>query len=543
MKQLIFLIGHARPYWKWFIIGSLIGFLTTGSNVGLMMTSAYLLAKASFHPSIAELQIAIVGVRFFGIARGVFRYLERLVTHDITFRVLAFLRMLFYRGISFLPYRRLFGYHAGDLIHRVITDINHLQFLYLRVIHSFLLILFTIGLMGLILLFIQPVISFLVVGWMGLTVFLLMIFSTRVMSVYSRHLHHQERKIREDILDLTLGLHSLMLSGLLPRLQKQHTDRASHHFLEQGKLKRLEAVFQQWISFSMIILIGIISFMYLQAGDSIHLSPVMFNVIILGIMAAYEPLQPLTEVAHYYQLVTESAGRLQEIWSEVKMVGKKPEEASAIPRNYSISITDLRFGYDENSSVIAGLTSEIPEKSLTAIVAPSGHGKTTLARLLVKQLSGYEGDILIGGVPLPSISDEWIYSHIAYMDQYAPLFSASLRENILLRTEKSSDHRIIELSGEMKLESFLARFPEGLDTWIGELGTTLSGGEKKLVILLRTLIRDTPMVILDEPTAGLDETNALAILTYLKKLSSEKTIIVVTHEFRTWDGFDIIIRL
>lgn len=542
MKRYGNLLQYSRPYWKHIILGSLIGFFTTGSNIGLMMTSAFLLAKASFHPSIAELQVAIVGVRFFGIVRGVFRYIERLITHNTTFTLLSHFRKIFYRKLYHLVPERISFFRFSDLMHRAISDIEHLQFFYLRVLHNQLILLFTLLFILLLFGFMQFSAAVIIVVWMVITALTFAFLSGKILSPLHKQIKLLEQKLRVETMDITLGMTDLLIGQKLDEFFQKHGQLSQRLFTLQKKIRFRENALRHAIGVSMNALIVAVSFWLIKNTPHTASSLIQYNVLIIGIMAAFEPLFALPDSIRYERGIHYSVERLQELDKEMPDHLKRKNH-NQIPRNNSIQFKDVFVFLPDGVSLLENVNLEIGEHSLTAMVGESGKGKTTLSKIILRFYSHFKGEILIGGIPIQEISQKWIRENIGYLEQNPYIFSTALRENITLGDPNIQDEEIRKLFSLFQLENLLESLPEGLNSWIGEYGTNLSGGERRLIALMRVILKNTPILILDEPTTGLDPVRGQRLFSYLKQLSQKKTILVITHETRFLEFCDRVERI
>ena len=403
MRRVVWrLLKLVAPFKGWIALSVLLGFATVGSSIGLMATSAFIIAKAALHPAIAELQVAIVGVRFFGIARGVFRYLERLVSHNVTFRLLARLRVWFYQALEPLAPARLMQYRSGDLLSRIVADIETLEHFYVRVIappavavsvgvvmwgfmrsydprlaYTLLVFLFLVG-----------------VGVPALVQFLSHGVGPRLIASRST--------LNVRLVDGIQGMADLIAYGQERRQWE----------LVQAEGRQLAKVQERmtWIAGvqnalgSLLMNLGMVAVVVIAIPlvTTGRLNGVYLAVLALAALSSFEAVLPLPLAAQYLENSLEAARRLFEIVDAAPAV-RDPRSPSPEPQDYGVVVENLRFRYpsadahSNSAPALDGLSFTLPPGKRLAIVGPSGAGKSTLINLLLRFWDYEEGRILLGG--------------------------------------------------------------------------------------------------------------------------------------------------
>lgn len=545
------LLKLALPIKNLMLLAAFTGVLTVASGIALMATSAYLISEAALHPSVAALSIAIVGVRFFGIARGVFRYVERLISHRATFRLLTNLRVWFYTALEPLVPARLMEYQrnqrqalsSGDLLRRIVADIDILQNFYIRIVAP-------------------PVIAALigVAMWLFLGAFGAVFASTFLFFFLLSSAgiplltHLLSRQIGEQIISTKASLHTQLVDSVQgiadltafnqevqqeQRIQQMTAElnkmqmKMAHISGLQGTLSNLFMNMTTWV----MLLVAIP-----QVYDG-RVSGVFLALLVLAALSSFEIVQPLPAAFQQLGGSLAAARRLFEIVDATPEV-QKPQEASPVPHDYTIAARHLHFRYhSEEVEALSDLYFTIPMGHCLAIVGNSGAGKSTIARLLLRQWEYQEGEITLGGHELRRYHQEDLYRMVSIVEQDIHLFNTTIRENLLLARPGATDEEIIQASQQAQLHDFVLSLPDGYNTHIGEQGHLLSGGERQRIAIARAFLKDAPILILDEPTMHLDAMTERAILQTLRTLCQGRTTLLITHNFVEMDIADEILVL
>jgi len=534
------------------LLSILLGFATIASGVGLMATAAYIISAAALQPSIAELQVAIVGVRFFGLSRGVFRYLERLVSHDVTFRLLAQWRVWFYQALEPLAPSSLMRYHSGDLLTRVIRDIGSLESFYVRTVApplvALLVSIATIlflggfgaelawGLMG-----------FLILAGLGLPL-LILILSRRL----GPQIIQGRAQLSTLLIDGIQGMPDLLTCGQA-ETQVERVNQAGERLTQlQARMAGVTAL--QTAFGGLVANLGMLTVLVLaiQRVSLGQLDGVFLGVVTLTALTCFEAMQPLPLVAQNFDANRLAAQRLYELVDAPSPV-VDPAEPLIPPEDSSLEVQNLSFQYPP------WMDNEIPSKHATfglqdisfslpqgkhiALIGPSGAGKTTLANLLLRFWEYQQGSICLGNHELHLYSQDEIRKRIAIISQNTYLFSATIKDNLLIAKPRATNDDIIQAVRQAQLLDFIQSLPAGYNTWIGEHGLRLSAGERQRLAIARALLKDSPLLILDEPTANLDPVTELAVLNSIQALSQGRSTITITQRMVGLEAMDEIIVL
>jgi ATP-binding cassette subfamily C protein CydC len=541
MKTFARLLSFVLPTWKWVLAAVALGALTIGASIGLLATSAYLISAAALHPSIAELQVAIVGVRFFGISRGVFRYLERLVSHNTTFRLLGRIRVWFYRAIEPLAPARLASRRSGDLLSRLIADIETLENFYVRVLAPPLVAVVVILGMSFLMGAFDPQLALVLLAFLLLIALGLTALTLGLGRAPGRILVESRSRLRADLVDGIQGLPDLLAYGQV----ESHWQRirASETVFQRAQqrmahLTGLQTGLNSLLTGLGVWLVLLLAIPLISGGqmDGVYLA-----VVILAAMASFEAVQGLPNAAQYLESNLQAAGRLFEI-ADTPPAVMDPSQPVELPQRLDVAIRGLRFTYPgESQPVMDGIQLDLSPGRHVALVGPSGAGKTTLVNLLLRFWDVSGNEIVLSGRDIRDYRQEDVRSRFSVVSQHTYLFNASLRENLLLARPSATQDEITEACKQVQLHEFIQSLPKGYETYVGERGVQLSGGERQRIALARALLRDTPIFIFDEPTANLDTVTEQRVVAALHRVMKGRSLLWITHRLVGLDYMDEIL--
>lgn len=543
MKLVWRLLGFMKPLRGWILISTMTGFSTVAAGVGLLGTSAYLIASAAFHPSIAELSVAVVGVRFLGISRGVFRYLDRLVSHHVNFRLLSILRIWFYDCLKLLAPARLIHYQRGDLLSRAIGDIDTLDQFYVRAVSPVISAIFaTVG-------FSMLVGSWNVrLGWIlaaGLSVTSFVL--PALVYIFSRgpakQLVDQRAILSQTMLDTLRGAAEMMVFQQqeeeltqINRVSLQ-TNRAQVGLAHsQGLSNGMNAVLTQG-TVALMLLVGI---PLVRTGE---LDGIMLAVIVLITMASFEISIPIAQAAQFWESSLQAARRLFEMADQQPAI-IEPVIPVSVPEKPNILIRNLSFQYHGNLPLAADhLNINLSYSRKIALVGENGSGKTTILNLLMRFWDCQPGEILIDGILVQEFSPKELRQRIGYVSPGGAIFQTTLRQNLLLANPGALDADLLRVLDCVQLGEWVQTLPDGLDTWLGASGLTISGGQLQRIQLARGLLMDAPIYLLDEPTTHLDVETENRLISLFRSIFQNRSLVWVTHRLVGLDWLDEILVL
>jgi thiol reductant ABC exporter CydC subunit len=539
------LLKLAAPFAGWMALAALLGFATVGSGIGLMTTSAWIIATAALHPSIADLQVAIVGVRFFGIARGVFRYLERYVSHQVTFRLLARLRVWFYAAIEPLAPARLASRRSGDLLARVVADVETLEHFYVRVIAPPVVAALTGWLMWIFMrgfdsrLALAFLIVFVVAG-VGAPLL------TRLLSrTVGRRLITARAELNATLVDGLQGMADLVSFGQeaawLERMQSscRELTQAQARMAWIGGLQNALGVLLTSLAALAVLIVAI------PLVNAAQIPGVNLAVIVLAAMASFEAVQPLPLAAQYLESTLEAARRLFEIVHE-EHEGTRilPATCDLRPASCDLRLENLCFRYAPGEPLaLDGISLRLPPGGRVAIVGPSGAGKSTLVNLLLRFWDYQDGIITLDGCDLREYPPDDVRRLMGVVSQHTYLFNVTLRDNLLIAKPDATQAELEQAARRAQLDAFIQSLPQGYDTWVGEQGLRLSGGERQRLAIARALLKDAPILILDEATANLDPVTEREVIQAIREAMQGRATLIITHRLVGLQDADEILAL
>jgi len=521
-----------RPYRGWMLGGFLIALVTLLANVALMAVSGW------FITAMAVAGAAGVAMNYFtpaalirgsAMTRTAGRYFERLVNHDATLRQLAGLRVWFYRHLEPLAPARLQQYHSADLLSRIRTDVDALDNFYTRVLVP-VLVAFAAG----IGFFVFAALFHLGIALLLLTMLLLAgvampALTRRLGAEPGRRLVETQAELRRLAVDGTQGLPELLVYGAADA-HAARLDAVSREVItRQQAMSRIEGLSAGAVGLcANLSLFGVLwlGIPLVQAGT---LPSPQLAMLALFALAAFEAVAPLPLAFQHLESTLTAARRLFAVVDAEPAVSDPPGP-SPRPVRHDIEIRGLRFAYpDAHQPALDGLDLDVPQGSRTAIVGATGSGKTTLFNLLLRFWVPDAGEIRLGGAALADFRGEDLRQRIALVSQHTHLFDASIRENLLLAAPDAPQGLLEQACRTAQIHDFIAALPDGYDTWAGETGVRLSGGQGRRIAIARALLRDAPVLLLDEPTEGLDAGTERALMDALRILMSGRTVLMITH--------------
>ena len=538
-KIYIRLLKLVAPFKWWILLAVFLGFATISSSIGLMATASYIIASAALHPQLGSLFVPITGARFFGISRGVFRYAERIVSHNTTFKLLARIRVWFYEKLEPLAPAKLQKYKSGDLMSRIIADVETLDHFYVNVVAPPLVaVAIAAGMFAFLWSFsIKLAVAFLIM--FAIAAIVAPWFASCLSRGLGKKIVNTRSELNIALIDGIQGLADLIAFGqaekhkiFIDRLNK----KLSFTELKMAWISALNNGLQ--VLLANLALVVVLAVAIPLANDQL-LKGVTLAVLAMGTLAAFEATQNLPTAFQYLEKTGQAAKRLFEI------VDSRPDivepARSLQPQFFDISITNLTFSYPSSGTkVLDNISLLAPQGKKIAIVGPSGAGKSTIFNLLLRFWDYDQGSIKIGNVELKNINSEQVKEYYAVVTQNTYLFNSTIRENLLLAKPDATDDQIKTALEQAQIYDFIARLPQGLDTYIGDQGMNLSGGERQRLAIARALLKNAPILLLDEATANLDPITETEIMKTLLEIMQDKTTIMITHRLVGMEHMDQI---
>ncbi|MCX6053586.1 MAG: thiol reductant ABC exporter subunit CydC [Chloroflexi bacterium] len=543
VKTVLKLLKFLQPFLKEIFLSVFLGVAAIGSGVGLLATSAYLIASAALHPSIAELQVAIVGVRFFGISRAGFRYLERLVSHSVNLHILSNLRQWFYRSVEEVTPREFFSRKAGDLLDRVMGDLEMLENFYVRVVSPVVVA----GVVGFgVSLFVGgfvPALGWILASGLFFTGFLLPLEAILVTQKISKQMTQTRSNLSSQWVEMMQGLEDLQAFGAEKRWMNEIFAQNLESSRMQTKLSFLaginSGIFLAAMNFTVL---GILwaAIPLVRSGE---INGVSLAVVLLVVMASFESTASLPQAALNLNASLYSASRIFSLASRSENLF--PE--TRLPFDFApraIHMKGVSLRYEEGTELSLNdisLTLEPGRK--IALIGASGAGKTSLLNLLLNFRIPESGSIEFDQIRMDQLDPYEVRSNFAVISQSTYLFSTSLRDNLLLANSRAQESELIEVLSRVELTDWLSHLPGGLDTWVGDQGLKLSGGERQRVAIARALLQDRPYLLLDEPVIHLDAITGRRITRTILDLFQKCGLLWITHDLTFLECMDEILLL
>ncbi|GHB65635.1 ABC transporter [Streptomyces cirratus] len=527
-----------------FRLGLLLGALAVGCSVGLMAVSGWLISRASEQPPVLYLMVAVTATRTFGIGRAVFRYAERLVSHDAVLRMLADLRVCVYRRLERIAPAGLREQRRGDLLSRLVADADTLQDYWLR----WLLPVGTAVLVG------SGSVAF--TAWLlpeagaALAVGLIAagVGVPLVSGAVARRAEHRLAPARGElatrVADLLTGTAELTVAGALDGRKDtaKQSDRSLTVIASRGAAATgLGSGLSALVCGLTVVCAAALGANAVAGG---RLAGVAMAVVVLTPLAAFEAVTGLPQAVQYRQRVRRSAERIYEV-IDAPMPVSEPEQAAAPPASpFPLRLTGIAARYPgQETDALHGLDLTLEAGRRIAVVGPSGSGKTTLAQILLRFLDQREGSYSLGGTEARALDSDDVRSLVGLCAQDAHLFDSSVRENLRLARTDASDARLREALSAARLLDWADSLPDGLDTLVGEHGERMSGGQRQRLALARALLADFPVLVLDEPAEHLDLRTADALTVDLLAATEGRTTVLITHRLAGLEAVDEVLVL
>ncbi|EID7170819.1 cysteine/glutathione ABC transporter ATP-binding protein/permease CydC [Salmonella enterica] len=529
---------------KWMLtLGIALAILTLLASIGLLTLSGWFLSASAIAGFAGiysfNYMLPAAGVRGAAITRTAGRYFERLVSHDATFRVLQHLRIYTFSKLLPLSPAGLARYQQGELLNRIVADVDTLDHLYLRVISPLVgaFVVIMIVTLGLSVLDVTQAIT--LGGIMLLTLFIMPPMFYRAGKNTGQNLTHLRGQYRQQLTSWLQGQAELTIFGASKRYRAQMEATELQWHEAQRRQSELTALSQ-----ALMLLIGALAVMLMlwmaSGGVGGNTQPgALIALFVFCALAAFEALAPVTGAFQHLGQVIASALRITEL-TEQKPEVTFPQAETPAPEKVTLTLRDVSFRYpDQPINALNALSLQANPGEHVAILGRTGCGKSTLLQLLTRAWDPKQGEILLNDLPLSSLSESALRRTISVVPQRVHLFSATLRDNLLLAAPNASDEALSDMLRRVGLENLLE--DSGLNSWLGEGGRLLSGGELRRLAIARALLHDAPLMLLDEPTEGLDATTESEMLELLADVMREKTVLMVTHRLRGLARFDQII--
>ncbi|AOO56732.1 cysteine/glutathione ABC transporter ATP-binding protein/permease CydC [Raoultella ornithinolytica] len=543
MRALLpYLALYKRHIWL-LTLGVVLAIVTLLASIGLLTLSGWFLS-ASAVVGVAGIysfnyMLPAAGVRGAAIIRTAGRYFERLVSHDATFRVLQHLRVFTFSKLLPLSPAGLARFRQGELLNRVVADVDTLDHLYLRVISPLIGALVVIVVVTTGLSILDVTLALTLGGIMLVTLLVLPPLFYRAGKPAGESITQMRGQYRQQLTAWLQGQAELMLFSASDRYRKQLEKTEQRWQDAQRRQAELTALSQ-----ALMLLIGgvaVVAMLWLtSAGVGGNSQPgALIALFVFCALAAFEALAPVTGAFQHLGQVIASARRITQITGQQPEVTFAAGEGQAFGQ-ISLTLNQVTFSYPQQPSpALENISLQVGAGEHIAILGRTGCGKSTLLQLLTRAWDPANGEILLNDQPLTRLNEATLRQAMSVVPQRVHLFSATLRDNLSLAAPGASDIQLMKALERVGLEKLLE--DSGLNAWLGEGGRQLSGGELRRLAIARALLHDAPLMLLDEPTEGLDATTESQILDLLAEVMREKTVLMVTHRLRGLARFNRII--
>lgn len=538
--------GWILPYVKenirLFIVVIFLSAFTIFAAASLMYTSGYLISKAATKPeNILMIYVPIVAVRAFGIFRSVSKYIERLVGHHTILKILSRMRTRLFRTLEPSALNLSSKFKTGDLLGLLANDIEYLQDIYLKTIFPGIAALFIYGL------------SIFALGFFSIPFAILLALITLVLIgilpflsllVERARIHQMKRENSEqyeNLTDAVMGISDWLFSGRQLQFLKKYKEKDTSLRNLQLKQKR----FRRWrdLSAHFIVALLVLLMLFWAGNESLtgEISRTFIAAFVLILFPLTEAFIPLSNSLGSVPLYTDSINRLEGI-EEIKNETIWNELDEKLELYSDIEFKNVSFQYSRGEIIINNISFVLEPFKNTALLGPSGSGKSTILKLIEGVEVPNEGSVLINGIESEAFGEN-ISKVVSVLNQNPYLFDTSVINNIRLGNPEASDEDVIRVTKMVELHNYIESLPEGYQTPMQETGVRFSGGERQRIALARILLQNTPIVILDEPTVGLDSITERKLLQTIFRVLNEKTVLWITHHLIGAEHADQILFL
>jgi ATP-binding cassette subfamily C protein CydC len=532
MTALLRIMALWRGRWQRLALGVAVSIASVGTAAAMMALSGSLVAGLLAGAALA----APIALRGLGPVRVVLRYLERLTTHDATFRALADLRVWFFRGLAVRSAGGLGFRRAGDVLSRLVQDVEALDGVYLRTLVPLAGAVLLLPVLVIVLGRTDWTLATVVAGLFLLSGFVLPAIAARNAAAGGVRLAAAGGALRVACLDALHGLREVRAFSAEGRMLAGVQAREATFLAAQREQARRGAF------------AGAASFLCAQGGILAALlaagaHPAQAALLAFLAVAAFEAVGGLPRAGVMAGLAAAAAARVLEA-ADAAPTLPDPAHPAALPNGSALAFEGVHFGWArDRPAVFEGLTLDIPQGARVALLGPSGAGKSTLAALALKVVAPQAGRVRLGGIDIATLAAADVRSRIAWLSQATHLFDDTVRRNLLLAQPKADDAALWAALDAAQIGDFVRSLPDGLDAWVGEQGARVSGGQGRRLALARALLSPAPILILDEPCAGLDAETERAFLATLNEAAGTRTVILIAHRLTGVERLDRIFRL
>lgn len=545
MRDLLPYLKLYKKHWFGLSLGMLLAFATLSASIGLLTLSGWFISASA----VAGLTIAREtfnymlpggGVRGLAMGRTAGRWGERVVSHNATFKLLTDLRIFFFKKLAPLIPGRISNLRDADLLNRLVADVDAMDHVYLRLVNPVTVGVFGIFFLTLFLMWFDTALG-LILG--SILLIMLLVWPILFYKLGKRNggeLTQNKAELRVTTLDWIEGCSELTLFGAEERYRNAILDTQqklmANQFVNANLTGMASAALMLFNGLTLVLMLWL-------AADGVggNAPDPFIALMAFATMASFELLMPIAGAFQHLGQTLSSARRLNEvILSEPEV--QFAEEKLDINKPLDITFSNVTFNYpDSKRSVLNAVDLTIPATNKVAIVGQTGSGKSTLIQLLTRYWDPKKGYISIAGIELTHWNESQLRESISVVSQRVDILNGTLRDNLLIARPEATDDHLANILKDVGLEKLLEN--NALDSWLGDGGRQLSGGEKRRIGIARAILHDTPILLLDEPTEGLDKQTEQSIMTMFEKHFEGKTVIFITHRLIGLESMDSIVLI
>ncbi len=542
MRDLLPYLKLYKKHWFGLSLGMLLAFLTLAASIGLLTLSGWFISAAS----VAGLTIARetfnymlpgAGVRGAAMARTAGRWGERVVSHNATFKLLTDLRIFFFEKLSPLIPGRLSSMRDADVLNRLVADVDAMDHVYLRLISPVIIGIFGILTLTAVLAFFDWHLALLLGAVLTVMLLVWPVLFYKLGKNNGVHLTQRKAELRVATLDWLQGYSELSIFGAEERyrnmiLEKQNK-LLSNQYVNANITGLASGLLMLANGLTLVVMLW-----FAADGVGGRAPDPLIALFAFATMASFEILMPIAGAFQHLGQTLTSARRLNEVILAKPDVVFPPHSARD-DKPLDIEFDNVSFTYpDGQKNVLNNLSLTFPTDSKTAIVGQTGSGKSTLIQLLCRYWDVNQGEVRIGGAALQNWSESDLRAAITVVSQRVDVLNGTLRDNLLMAAPQATDAELTDILTQVDLGGLLQE--PGLNAWLGDGGRQLSGGEKRRIGIARALLRDAPILLLDEPTEGLDKRTEQKVMELFNQHFVNKTVIFITHRLIELENMDSI---
>lgn len=536
MKDLMLVMKEVGRERKDILLSITFGVLAGITAVGLFASSGYLISKAAFVPPLYALTVMIALLKLFGLARAGSRYGERLYSHRATFSILSNLRVDFFKRLEPLAPGIYQKYRSGDLLSRIVGDVERLQNFFLRVYYPpIVLVIVFLSTVVFMMFFSVYIALVLIVGLILTSLVVPAIFAYRKRRLDYR-LRERRGSLSTEATEILYGFRELKLYQRLEE-KEEMLKASSQKYIEEQERETVQLMFNQSVNSAVSLMV---SWVVLALGAYFvtqgQLEGVFLAMLVMVSLTVFENAAPMAALPGHLEESRAASRRLYSVVKEEPVLPSAPIARLPESQSLSVEFQELSYHFDgESRRALNEVSFQLPEGSKTAIVGPSGSGKSTVLMLLLKVLHAAEGEIRIGNHPLNHVDEHDLWSKCNVVLQDNHFFYGTIRENLDLARADKTDEELMKVLEKVQLPHF------NLDSEVLERGENLSGGEKQRLAIARAMLKGGRLWILDEPTSSIDALTEKIIYEELFEQAADDTLVLVSHRLKGLEKMDQII--